>query len=229
MRRRLPAPVLAVVVVACGSHPPTSPSSTAPGTVPSADPVARVQVKVDDGTPRDVLASTSEVVVDASASTGSGTLTFAIDFGDGTSATDATARHTYASAGTFTIVATVTDAQGRKATESSAIAVKAVTGRWFQAEYVKRSNRVEVRQLSIDAQDGLTVRGSYRTTGNADRSFTGTLTAPRTIQIALSGGAGLLGLLPDRLNDATTAWTLVARGDSVDGETEGLVAHCMNR
>src|SRR5215510_6950296 len=133
--------VLATLLVAgCGSKSPvqpTTPSSPTPGPTASADPVARVQVKVDDGTPRDALASMSEVIVDASGSTGSGALTFAVDFGDGTSATGAIARHTYAGAGTFTIAATITDAQGRKATESSAIAVKAVAGRWFQAGYVK--------------------------------------------------------------------------------------------
>ena len=92
-----------------------------------------------------------------------------------------------------------------------------MNGRWFQAEYVTRSQRVEVRQLSIDAQDGLTVRGIYRVTGQADRSFAGTLTPPRKIQIAIPGGEGLLGLLPDRLNDEVGAWVLIAQGGTVDG------------
>ena len=202
----------------CGkspTQPGTSPSTT-PG--PSGAPVAKLQIKVDEGMSRDAIASMSDVTVDATSSTGTGALTFSIDFGDGTVATSTTAHHTYATAGTFTIAATVTDAQGRKTTDSSAIIVKAVTGRWFQAEYVARARRIEVRQMSIDAQDGLQIRGVYRSTGSADRPFTATLTPPRQIQIAIAGGAGLSGLLPDHLNDATTPWTLLAQGDSVDGE-----------
>src|SRR5262245_48822587 len=219
--RKILGPVLALGLCAgCGSTSPTQPTSP-PSTAPapsSIEPVARVQIKVDDGAPRDALVSMSDVVVDASSSTGSGALTFAIDFGDGGSSTTATAKHTYTAPGTFTIVATVTDAQGRKATNSSALTVKAVTGRWFQAQYVQRSSRVEIRQLNIDTQDGLTVRGVYRATGDADRSFTGTLTPPRRIQIAIAGGAGLLGVLPDRLNDEAGTWGLIAQGDGVDGQ-----------
>jgi len=94
------AVLVTLLVAGCGKKSPTQPTApVAPGPTTSADPVVRVQIKVDDGTPRDVLASMSEVVVDASGSTGVGALTFAIDFGDGASATAATARHTYASPG----------------------------------------------------------------------------------------------------------------------------------
>jgi len=219
MRKGLGVVLVVGLCASCTGKSPTqpaAPSSTSP--TPSAGPIVHLQMKVDDGTPRDAVASMSDVLVDASTSTGSGALTFSIDFGDGTVAASATAHHAYATAGTFTIAATVTDAQGRKATDSSQVTVKAATGRWFQAEYVKRSGRVEIRQLDIGAQEGLTVRGVYRTTGNADRTFTGTLTPPRKIEIAISGGAGLLGLLPDRLDDQVAPWTLIAQGDTVDGE-----------
>jgi hypothetical protein len=203
------------MLASCGGKSPTQPAASGP--TASADPVARVQVKVDDGTQREALASISDVAVDASASTGSGALTFSIDFGDGTSATTATARHTYGSPGTFTVVATVAYAQGRKATGSSQVTVKAVTGRWYQAEYVRRSDRVEVRQLTVTSQDGLSVRGIYGTTGNTDRSFAGTLTPPREIRIAISGGAGLID--PSGQAERQRAdLTLAAQGDSVDGE-----------
>jgi len=53
--------------------------------------------------------------------------------------------------GRFTITCTVTDSQGRKATESRPIEVKTVTGNWFEAEYVQRSKAVEVRHLFLGA------------------------------------------------------------------------------
>src|SRR5262245_45069337 len=135
MARVLGAVLALALCLGCGSKSPTQPTtppSTPPGPSSSADPVARVPVKVDDGTARDAIASLSDVTVDASASTGSGVMTFSIDFGDGTSAAGATARHTYTAVGTFTIVCTVTDAQGRRATDSGQVTVKAMTGRWFQ-------------------------------------------------------------------------------------------------
>jgi PKD repeat protein len=177
-------------------------------------------VKTDDGTARDAIASLSEVVVDASASTGSSALTYSIDFGDGTSAAGATARHTYSAAGTFTIVCTVTDAQGRKATASGQIVVKAMTGRWFQAQYVDRSKRVEIRRLTIAAQDGTTVRGTYQTTGDADRAVTGTLTPPRNVRLVMNGGAALEGVIPDRLDDPAGTWPLSSTGDTLNGRLE---------
>ena len=117
-------PILALAFAACGSKPPTQPSAppaTPPSTSPAA-PVVRLQIKVDDGdgASRDVIASISEVVVDVSGSTGTGPLTFSVDFGDGTVSASAIARHIYATPGTFTIVAKVRDAQGREALSATA-------------------------------------------------------------------------------------------------------------
>jgi len=75
-RSTIAGAVFATLLVAgCGSKSPTqptTPSSPTPGPTTSGGPVVRLQVKVDDDTPRDALASMSEVVVDASGSTGSG-------------------------------------------------------------------------------------------------------------------------------------------------------------
>jgi hypothetical protein len=128
MGRFLGAVLACVFCVGCSGTSPTQP--TTPSTTPPASeiPVVRLQIRVDGGTPGNVIASISEVVVDASGSTGTGPLVFTVDFGDGTVATTATARHVYATPGTFTIVADVADAQGRKALSvSTSITVKAVT------------------------------------------------------------------------------------------------------
>jgi hypothetical protein len=202
MRWYAAVPLLTVVLTACGvSHPPTSPSSTSPtpSTSPAAPPSLKVDITSDGSNSQDAVASLSEIAVDASGSTGSG-LTYAIDFGDGFVATTPTARHIYAAARTFTVTCTVTDAQARTASDTRQIAVKAVTGSWFQAGYVTKSARVEVRRLNITEQAGTNVRGSYRVTGDADRAITGTLVPPRAIRLRTEGGVSLEGLLPARLN-----------------------------
>jgi PKD domain len=212
--------LLAVALTACGgSHPPTSPSSapTTPSTGSGSAPTAAITLKADAAGSRDAVASLSEVIVDASASTGTG-LTYAIDFGDGASATTATAKHVYATPATYTVTATVTDAQGRKAGDTRQITVRDATGSWFQAGYVQKTTRVEVRRLTIDAQDGTTVRGTYRVTGDTDRAFTGTLTPPRDIRITADAGVSLEGTLPGRVSDDAELWTLIAHGDSADGQ-----------
>jgi len=204
---------------ACGG---TQPSPTSPSSGPSPSignaPAVQLQVKVDDLGSRDAIVSLSDVGADASSSSGSGALTFSLDFGDGFVASSATARHTYTTPGTFTITAIVTDAQSRKATDSREVVVKSLTGSWFEAEYVQRTRRVEVRRLMVTAQDGATLRGRYEVTSNARRAFTGTLTAPRSVRITLDDGASLDGVVPSRLNDEAENWILQAHGDTVDGE-----------
>jgi len=54
-----------------------------------------------------------------------GALTYAWDFGDGTTSTVTAPTHTYAKAGTYTVKLTVTDAQNTKAISSSTVTVVA--------------------------------------------------------------------------------------------------------
>jgi PKD repeat protein len=212
--------LLAVFLPACGSSHPTSPSTPPSSTTPpstSAGPSLKIDVKADAAGSRDAIASLSEVLVDAGGSTGTG-LTYAIDFGDGVVAATATARHVYAAAGSYTITGTVTDAQGRKASDTRPITVKAAIGNWFQAGYVAKTARVEIRRLSIVEQTGTTVRGSYRVTGDVDRAVMGTLVPPRDIRIVAGAGVLLEGTLPGRVNDEGEDWPLVVHGDSADGQ-----------
>jgi PKD repeat protein len=205
---------------ACGGphQSPTSASPTPPTPIPGNAPTVRVEIKVDDSGARDAVVQLSDVFVDASGSAGTGSLTFSLDYGDGFVASSSTAHHAYSVAGTYTVTVTVTDGQARKTSDSRQVTVRSLAGSWFEAEYVQKSRRVEVRRLTVTAQDGLTIRGRYEVTGAASRSFTGTLTAPRTARTVIDDGATLEGVIPDRLNDAAAKWMMQARGDTVDGE-----------
>jgi len=220
--RRIAPIVVLLALLACaacgGSHEtPTAPSTTPSTPVSGSGPTVRVEIKVDDRSARDAVLALTDVVVDASASSGTGSLTFSLDYGDGFSATTPTAHHSYAAAGNYTITVTVTDGQARKSSDSRQMTVKSLVSSWFEAEYVERTKRVEIRRLTVTAQDGLTIRGRYEVTGAANRSFTGTLIAPRSARFVMDDGATLEGVIPDRLNDTGERWTLQARGDTVDG------------
>lgn len=56
--------------------------------------------------------------------------TFAWKFGDGAEGAGDTLQHTYMATGDFTVAVTVTDSKGTKATASTPIQVRNVTGRW---------------------------------------------------------------------------------------------------
>ena len=133
-------------------------------------------------------------------------------------ATSAAARHTYTTAGSFTIRAEARDAGGRSASSSQTIAVHALSGTLVTAGFNARTGKMEVRSFTIGEQSGATVTGTYRTFGEPDRPFTGTLFAPRTLRIAVSGsGEGAEGTLPDQVSTDGGVWPLTMRGDSVDG------------
>lgn len=220
MTRRPLFLTLAIVVVAgCGgsSAPPAGTSPTAPTPSATAAPVAALSLQVDDGRPRDAISMLSDVVADASGSTGSGTLTFAIEFGDGAVATTPIAHHTYGKAGTFAVTATATDAGGRKASTIRSIEVKNVVGAWYQAGYVPRSSKVEVRHLMLTLQEGLAVSGTYQVDGPPDRAVAGTLSPPRHLHLVANGGVVLDGDLPGRLGEDLQSITLTLQGDSLDG------------
>jgi PKD repeat protein len=71
-------------------------------------------------------------VVFTDQSTGAGTLTYSWNFGDGTSAQTAVVTHTYASAGTYTVVETVTSSTGLSDTATGQITVPVTSGGTIQ-------------------------------------------------------------------------------------------------
>jgi hypothetical protein len=217
-KSRLRAFAIAVLLLAsgCGDSKPTPAAPSPPPTGGGSTPVVALEIAVDAGGPADAIAQLSDVRATATSSA-PGPLTFSIDFGDGTTAAGPSATHAYGLPGAYTITSTVTDAQGRRASDARQITVKDLTGRWFHAGYVTARGRVEVRRLTIASQDGLTVRGVYQVTGDADRTFSATLTKPRSISFAIAGGAGLEGTIPGQL-DTEESWSLAMRGDGVDGQ-----------
>jgi hypothetical protein len=205
---------------ACGhsQSSPTQPSGSQTPAGPAEALVVRLDVTVDESRSRDPIALLSEVTADASVSPEAGTLTYSIDFGDGTKVSGPAARHVYEGPGTFKIICEVRDSQGRTAVASQQVSVKTLTGAWFHAGYVSRDRKVEVRRLTVTGQEGLALRGVYQVTGAPDRTFTGLLTKPRNVIIVVDSQVTLEGTIPGRLNQEEENWTLLMRGDSVDGE-----------
>jgi PKD repeat protein len=212
-----------MLLSACGGSTPAAPTvpqtPTPSAGEPVAAPVARLALTIDGRDAQDIVVGLSEVAVDASASTGTGALSYTIDFGDGTTAATATARHTYAGPGTLTITATVRDAAGQSASASQMVVAKTLRGQWFHAAYIPRAGRAEVRRLEITDQEGATIRGFYTATGAPARSFTGRLTTPRRVEIAIAGeNTQLEGTIPPSWNEAAGVWSLLAHGGVVDGQ-----------
>jgi PKD repeat protein len=157
--------------------------------------------------------------VDARASTGSG-LRYLVEFGDGTTTTDEVAQHVYDAAGAYRVTLTVTDASGRTATRSRPLVVASPVGVWLYSGYLARAHAVEVRTLTLTAQDGLTVRGLLKTARERETVVTGTLTPDRRIRLAVDHPSETLeGVVPSVLSGDRAVWTLTSRGGPADGET----------
>ncbi|MGK0176200.1 MAG: PKD repeat protein [Lentimonas sp.] len=90
-----------------------------------------------------MLDDQNSLTVDASASNSpEGIVAYDWDFGDGSEATGATANHNYTAAGTYTVILTVTDASGRKASAMEKVRILA-------------ENSLPQIQLSLSANEGV--------------------------------------------------------------------------
>jgi PKD repeat protein len=193
---------------------PTPPQTSAPGNAPEAVFV----LAIDKLGSQEALTGVSEITVDASASTGSG-LRYAVDFGDGTTVAEAVARHVFNTAGEYRVTVSVTDARGQTATTSRSLVVASAVGTWLYSGYIERARGVEVRTLTLTAQEGLTVRGVLKTLRERESAVTGTLTPDRRIRLAVDRPAEILeGVVPSVLSGDRAVWTLTSRGGLADGE-----------
>ena len=96
MRTHLRAGLVAVALaVGCSDSSPTQPTPNPGGT--SDGPTARLTVTIDSLGSPEAVTGLSNVTIDASESSGTG-LTYRVEFGDGTTASEAVARHVYAAA-----------------------------------------------------------------------------------------------------------------------------------
>lgn len=180
-----------------------------------------------------------EVAVDASASTDAdGTITsYAWDFGDGAQATGVTASHTYAAAGTYTVMLTVTDNDGLQVSTTRQVVVSLAAP---VASFTSTSSRLSAAfdaSASSDA-DGTVVSYAWDfgdgTTGTGrTASHVYATGGTRTVTLTVTDNDGLHGTTSSavtvglaapiaRIATASSALTVSADG-STSTDTDGTV------
>jgi len=113
--------------------------------------------------------------------------TIAWDFGDGAVGAGTTAAHIYASPGTFTAKATVTDSKAVSAQTSASVAVGDVTGRWH----------VTYTGIAHGSQDILLVQNQTDVTATINDpvdklgSGAGSVSNPRTLSVSVAFAGAL--------------------------------------
>src|SRR5262245_40689103 len=136
VRYYLPIAALAAAVLmsACGDSPkqadgivtlttPTPPAPVIPNLTPGAIGTS----------PRGIGVAAATVFTFGYATSPSGGVppyTFAWKFGDGAEGAGDTVQHAYMATGDFTVAVTVTDSKATKATASTTVQVRNITGRW---------------------------------------------------------------------------------------------------
>jgi PKD domain len=206
---RMTLAVCAAMAVGCGhsSPAPTSPSSSAPSGA-ADNLIARLSVTIDSLGSSVALPTLSQVLFDASASGGPGTLHSLIDFGDGASTAGPTSHHVYQSPGTYQASVTVTDSAGRKTSTSQTVVVRAVQGTWMSAVFNVATARVEVRRLTITSQTGFSVKGQFDQNGGESRAVTGTLSGERTLTLSVPAEPPITGAIPSQVFDGQAILSL---------------------
>jgi PKD repeat protein len=141
------------------------------------------------------------VAVDGSGSTDpdGSALTYAWNFGDGSTATGATASHTYADGGTFPVTLTVTDAAGAAATSTQSVTVVAPPPN--QAPTASFSHSVDDLAVAVDGSASVDPEGAAleyawdfgdggtATGATASHSFGAAGTYPVTLTVTDAAGA----------------------------------------
>ena len=157
--------------------------------------------------------------MDASGSAGTA-LRFRVEFGDGSTAGEAVARHVYQTAGTYEVTVTVVDDIGRTAAASRRLVVASPLGAWVFRGVLERSRTVEVRTLTFTDQDGASLRGTLVSAGRRESGITASLTSGRQIRVAVQGEPETLeGTLPSAFSGDRATLALTARGGPANGET----------
>jgi hypothetical protein len=111
--------------------------------------------------------------------------TFAWKFGDGGEGAGDTPVHTYMATGDFTVVATVTDSKGIKATASTSVQVRNITGRWT-ATISGGGSGLDADRINL-IQDGTAVSSTVNSTnGFGLGEGVGAVANPRALNVGVS-------------------------------------------
>src|SRR5262245_36381678 len=202
--------IITASVVACDNH-------TAPTAGPQQPtPTAVLRVTIDSLGSEVAVASLSEIRFEATSEHGADVRDTRIDFGDGASASQSSARHVYAAAGQYTATATFTLRSGREVTAKQSVLVRTVEGLWYHAGYNTASRHFEVRRITL-SQEGLTVRGTLSLSGEPERPIAGTLSGKRDARL-VADGQEFQGVIASSVTGATASWPLRLQGGTASGQ-----------
>ncbi|WP_142457744.1 PKD domain-containing protein [Geodermatophilus aquaeductus] len=169
------------------------------GTTPTPQPVNQAPVAAFTATPSGLT-----VAVDGSGSTDDAAVTgHAWDFGDNSTATGATASHTYAAAGTYTVRLTVTDGAGATGTTTRSVTVTAAQPQPVNqapvAAFTATPSGLTVAVDGSGSTDDAAVTGhawdfgDNSTATGATASHTYAAAGTYTVRLTVTDAAGLTG------------------------------------
>lgn len=147
------------------------------------------------------------VSFDGGSSTGTG-LSYAWDFGDGTSGSGETATHKYTAAASYTVKLTVTDKNGIKDSVTHAVTIAALPTAGFQVQGTQEVGQALTFDASSATGSGLTYRWDFgdgqTATGNiASHSYTAA--GDYTVRLTVTDSLGSKGSTSKTLTIATAA------------------------
>ena len=140
---------------------------------------------------------------------------FTWTFGDGQEGAGNAPSHLYANTGTFTVVATATDARGMTARMTTSVSVRTVTGRWtatFQPGSGLNPQPIDL----VQAQTAVTAQINDTANALGFAAGMGTVSNPRSLTLSATFRAGTpiafgvtyLG----QINDALSTWSGTVTG-----------------
>ena len=116
--------------------------------------------------------------------TGGNPLKFNWDFGDGETSAGAATTHVYATEGNFIATVTVSNGTGKKATATVPVAVRNLTGTWFDTFLTPHPLVGGHVNVSI-TQNGFSLTGAYRD-DSGDGTVAGTISATGTVTFTVT-------------------------------------------